>query len=86
MKQEVTYDEMNAAVLLLTGAPLGGINEIHIGAGGITTVYVAQTEDGELENRVHVGRLVIPAPPEPEDPEEDAPGNKPEEPTDESKG
>ena len=86
MKQEVSYEEMNAAVLLLTGTPLGGINEIHIAPHGITTVYLAENEDGEPETRVHIGRLVIPAPPEPEDPEEDVPGDKPEEPADESTG
>ena len=81
MKQEVTYDEMNAAVLLLVGVPLQGINEIHISPSGITTVFVVQTEDGDLENRVHIGRLAMP----PQPPAEADESPEEEEPTDESK-
>lgn len=66
MKNTVTLEELNAAIILMAGIPLNAVSELHLSPGQVTVVYVDQ-EDGELVNRVHITRIDYPQPPAPEE-------------------
>lgn len=65
MKSHVTIEELNAALLLLTGQGVNSMAEVHIARGSVTVIT---HEDGELKaGLINIGEPPSPVPePEPE--------------------